>query len=49
MDKHLFTVILSGGSGTRLWPISRSNYPKQFADFKRNETLFESTKEGFHR
>lgn len=43
MDKHLFTVILSGGSGTRLWPISRSNYPKQFADFKRNETLFEST------
>ena len=43
MDKHLFTVVLSGGSGTRLWPISRSSYPKQFADFKRTETLFEST------
>src|SRR5947209_17624415 len=23
-------VILSGGSGTRLWPMSRSHYPKQF-------------------
>lgn len=26
-------VILSGGSGTRLWPVSRSSYPKQFCDF----------------
>ncbi|MBT3400219.1 MAG: hypothetical protein HN420_09530, partial [Rhodospirillaceae bacterium] len=23
-------VILSGGSGTRLWPMSRRDYPKQF-------------------
>ncbi len=29
----LYPVILSGGSGTRLWPLSRSMYPKQFIRF----------------
>ena len=29
----LFPVILSGGSGTRLWPLSRTMYPKQFIRF----------------
>jgi mannose-1-phosphate guanylyltransferase/mannose-6-phosphate isomerase len=29
----LLPVIMSGGSGTRLWPISRSKFPKQFANF----------------
>jgi mannose-1-phosphate guanylyltransferase/mannose-1-phosphate guanylyltransferase/mannose-6-phosphate isomerase len=28
----MIPVILSGGSGSRLWPISRSSYPKQFCD-----------------
>ena len=37
-------IILSGGSGTRLWPLSRENKPKQFADIFNNKTnLFEET------
>lgn len=30
---NIYPVILSGGSGTRLWPLSRSMYPKQFIRF----------------
>lgn len=36
-------VILSGGSGTRLWPLSRSLYPKQFLDFFGENSLFQKT------
>lgn len=36
-------VILSGGSGTRLWPRSRSNTPKQFLPLVGAETLFQAT------
>jgi mannose-1-phosphate guanylyltransferase / mannose-6-phosphate isomerase len=36
-------VILCGGSGTRLWPLSRESYPKQFHRFVGNHTLFEDT------
>lgn len=38
----LIPVILSGGSGTRLWPLSRSGYPKQFMDIA-GTTLFGNT------
>ncbi len=37
-------VILAGGSGTRLWPLSRSSKPKQFLNLKEgNETLLQAT------
>lgn len=37
-------VILAGGSGTRLWPLSRAGYPKQFFPLiKERETLLQST------
>ena len=38
-------VLLAGGSGTRLWPLSRKSYPKQFADLVGEKTLFQSSAE----
>lgn len=38
----MVSVILSGGSGTRLWPVSRASYPKQFCDFYDRSFLRES-------
>ncbi|MGP1666994.1 MAG: mannose-1-phosphate guanylyltransferase/mannose-6-phosphate isomerase, partial [Rhodanobacter sp.] len=37
----LIPLILSGGSGTRLWPVSRKNLPKQFLALVGKETLFQ--------
>ena len=39
----MVNVILCGGSGTRLWPISRENYPKQFLKILNNESIFQKT------
>ena len=39
----IFPVILCGGSGTRLWPLSRSSYPKQFVNFEDGQSLFKDT------
>ena len=39
----LIPLILSGGSGTRLWPISRKNQPKQFLSLTGEGTLFQQT------
>lgn len=39
----IFPVILCGGSGTRLWPASRSDRPKQFLDLTSNLSLFQET------
>ena len=43
MKELLIPVVLCGGSGTRLWPLSRSCYPKQFVEFDKGTTLFKST------
>ena len=39
----LIPVILSGGSGTRLWPVSRSAYPKPFMKMPDGQSLLEKT------
>ena len=36
-------VILCGGSGTRLWPLSRTGFPKQFLSLTGKESLFQQT------
>lgn len=41
-------VLLCGGGGTRLWPISRTGNPKQFLSFFSNETLVQATARRCH-
>ena len=36
-------VLLAGGSGTRLWPLSRKSYPKQFSNFIGDKSLFQQS------
>ena len=43
MPSNIHPVILSGGSGTRLWPLSRKSYAKQFARLLSTESLFQKT------
>jgi mannose-1-phosphate guanylyltransferase / mannose-6-phosphate isomerase len=40
---NVYPILLSGGKGTRLWPLSSSNYPKQYQTFIGKESLFEQT------
>jgi mannose-1-phosphate guanylyltransferase len=39
----LYALILAGGGGTRLWPVSRNKTPKQFLKLFKNETLTQIT------
>jgi mannose-1-phosphate guanylyltransferase/mannose-6-phosphate isomerase len=41
MTELIQPVILCGGSGTRLWPLSRSGFPKQFLCLTGAESLFQ--------
>ena len=41
--KQITPVILAGGSGTRLWPLSRRDYPKQFVKLIGEKSLFQET------
>lgn len=43
MIDHRYAVILSGGSGTRLWPLSRSLRPKQLLPMNGEKTLLQQT------
>lgn len=39
----IYPILLCGGSGTRLWPLSRKSYPKQFAKLMGDESLFQAS------
>jgi mannose-1-phosphate guanylyltransferase len=41
--EHTYAVIMAGGGGTRLWPISRQENPKQLLPLLGKDTLFQST------
>src|SRR6185369_749951 len=41
--EHTYAVIMAGGGGTRLWPVSRKETPKQLLPLLGKETLFQST------
>ncbi|WP_421589826.1 mannose-1-phosphate guanylyltransferase/mannose-6-phosphate isomerase [Shinella sp. M27] len=43
MSSKIVPVIMAGGKGTRLWPLSRSSAPKQFLEFLGETTLFQKT------
>jgi mannose-1-phosphate guanylyltransferase/mannose-6-phosphate isomerase len=43
MTTLFFPVILAGGSGTRLWPLSRKNFPKQFLRLQGESSLLQQT------
>jgi len=40
---NIIPVILSGGYGTRLWPLSRKQYPKQYLSLAGNNTMLQET------
>lgn len=48
MNKNHYVAIMAGGIGSRFWPISRANYPKQFLDIlNTGRTLIQATYDRF--
>ncbi|MBP2291428.1 mannose-1-phosphate guanylyltransferase/mannose-6-phosphate isomerase [Azospirillum rugosum] len=43
MDKRIIPILLSGGAGVRLWPMSRELYPKQFLTLCSDKSLLQET------
>lgn len=41
--KHIASIVISGGAGTRLWPASRESHPKPFMKLADGQTLIEKT------
>ena len=44
-SEEILAVVLCGGSGTRLWPLSRKSFPKQFVPLVGNKSLLQMTLE----
>lgn len=40
---QIYPILLAGGSGTRLWPLSRKSYPKQFSNLIGEKSLFQQS------
>jgi len=43
LDLPVYPILLAGGTGTRLWPVSRELYPKQLVKFIGEDSLLQST------
>ena len=44
-SENFYVVIMAGGTGTRLWPLSRKEKPKQFQKFTSSKTMIQETYE----
>jgi mannose-1-phosphate guanylyltransferase len=42
-QEMILPVIMAGGTGSRLWPLSRENYPKQFLNLNGESSMLQQT------
>jgi len=43
MKNNYYAIIMAGGGGTRLWPLSRKNHPKQMLSLFDKRSLYQTT------